>query len=82
MLLVEYDTSARIHNKTQIIQFIGRNNLGVKFQVAENGQQAVDLHSRDKASFNLILVDMDMPVHVSTGPEVQLFNLQLKRVYF
>ncbi|KAJ6961796.1 hypothetical protein NC652_000677 [Populus alba x Populus x berolinensis] len=69
VLLVEYDTSARIHNKTQIIQFIRRNNLGVKFQVAENGQQAVDLHSRDKASFNLILMDMDMPVHVATGPE-------------
>ncbi|KAG5227936.1 two-component response regulator [Salix suchowensis] len=69
VLLVEYDTSARIQNKTQIIQFIGRNNLGVKFQVAENGQQAVDLHSRDKASFNLILMDMDMPVHVTTGPE-------------
>ncbi|KAB5573199.1 hypothetical protein DKX38_000393 [Salix brachista] len=69
VLLVQYDTSARIQNKTQIIQFIGRNNLGVKFQVAENGQQAVDLHSRDKASFNLILMDMDMPVHVTTGPE-------------
>ncbi|KAJ6713751.1 TWO-COMPONENT RESPONSE REGULATOR 24 [Salix viminalis] len=69
VLLVQYDTSARIQNKTQIIQYIERNNLGVKFQVAENGQQAVDLHSRDKASFNLILMDMDMPVHVTTGPE-------------
>ncbi|XP_058103695.1 two-component response regulator 24-like [Magnolia sinica] len=41
-------------------------NLGVEAQEAENGQEAVDLHLGG-AHFDLILIDMEMPV--MDGPQ-------------
>ncbi|KAF5749282.1 two-component response regulator ARR22 [Tripterygium wilfordii] len=41
-------------------------NLGVEVQVALNGQQAVELH-RLGSSFDIVLIDMEMPV--MNGPD-------------
>ncbi|KAA8519414.1 hypothetical protein F0562_013711 [Nyssa sinensis] len=37
------------------------NKFGVETQVAENGKEAVDLY-RSGASFDLVIMDMEMPV--------------------
>jgi CheY-like chemotaxis protein len=37
------------------------NNFGVKSHVVENGKEAVDIHLHGK-KFDLILMDMDMPI--------------------
>ncbi|KAG5043664.1 hypothetical protein JHK87_007579 [Glycine soja] len=37
------------------------NSVGLKIQVAENGKEAVEIH-RSGQSFDLILMDRDMPV--------------------
>ncbi|KAK7336952.1 hypothetical protein VNO77_17506 [Canavalia gladiata] len=37
------------------------NSVGVKNKVAENGKEAVDIHHSGQ-SFDLILMDLDMPV--------------------
>lgn len=37
------------------------NSVGVKNQVVENGKEAIDIHNCGQ-SFDLILMDMDMPI--------------------
>ncbi|CAK7336172.1 unnamed protein product [Dovyalis caffra] len=70
VLLVEYDNFARISNKVRIIQQFERNNYPeVEVKVTRTGQQAADLHRHEGPPFDLILMDMDMPVHVMSGPE-------------
>jgi hypothetical protein len=81
VLLVEYDTCDRLFNKTQIIDFGKEYNIGMEVKVAKSGQKAIHLHSQG-ASFDLILMDMDMPAHVTSGYEVEFFDLQLRRIYF
>jgi CheY-like chemotaxis protein len=78
---VEYDTCDRLFNKTQIIDFGKEYNIGMEVKVAKSGQKAIHLHSQG-ASFDLILMDMDMPAHVTSGYEVEFFDLQLRRIYF
>ncbi|KAI5595675.1 hypothetical protein BDE02_03G155900 [Populus trichocarpa] len=68
VLLVEYDTCDRLFNKTQIIDFGKEYNIGMEVKVAKSGQKAIHLHSQG-ASFDLILMDMDMPAHVTSGYE-------------
>ncbi|KAJ6944080.1 hypothetical protein NC652_009488 [Populus alba x Populus x berolinensis] len=68
VLLVEYDTCDRLFNKTQIIDFGKEYNIGMEVRVAKSGQKAIHLHSQG-ASFDLILMDMDMPAHVTSGYE-------------
>jgi CheY-like chemotaxis protein len=43
--------------------FLGEvlSNRGLEYEVAENGQQALDLISRDPARFDLVLMDCQMP---------------------
>jgi CheY-like chemotaxis protein len=53
----------------------------MEVKVAKSGQKAIHLHSQG-ASFDLILMDMDMPAHVTSGYEVEFFDLQLRRIYF
>lgn len=38
------------------------NSVGVKSQSVENGKEAVDIHCSYGKKFDLILMDMDMPV--------------------
>jgi len=69
VLLVEYESSDRLFNNTQIIEFGREYNLGMEVKVAKSGEKAIYLHSQG-ASFDLILMDMDMPAHVTSGYEV------------
>lgn len=38
------------------------NNLNVSVDIAENGQEAVEIFEQDKSNYDLILMDMHMPV--------------------
>ena len=69
VLLVEYESSDRLFNNTQIIEFGREYNLGIEVKVAKSGEKSIHLHSQG-ASFDLILMDMDMPVHVTSGYQV------------
>lgn len=53
-------------------------DLGIENQVAVNGKEAVDVHSSGQY-FDLILMDMDMPV--MNGIEVLLLLLYLHLFY-
>ncbi|KAJ1387223.1 Signal transduction response regulator, receiver domain [Sesbania bispinosa] len=54
-LVVDDDTMVRmVHGKML-------NSVGVKIQVVENGKEAIDIHHSGQ-SFDLILMDMDMPI--------------------
>uniref|UniRef100_A0A6N2JY88 Response regulatory domain-containing protein n=1 Tax=Salix viminalis TaxID=40686 RepID=A0A6N2JY88_SALVM len=77
VLLVEYDTFNRLFNKMQIIEFAKENNLGVEVKVAKSGEKAILLHSQG-ASFDLVLMDMDMPARLTSGYEA---TTQLRSVF-
>jgi CheY-like chemotaxis protein len=51
--------------------------LGIQNQVVGNGKEAVDVHSSGK-SFDLILMDMDMPV--MNGIEVRTYICSITKV--
>ncbi|KAK7245266.1 hypothetical protein RIF29_40104 [Crotalaria pallida] len=56
--------TALIVDDDVLIQMIHQkmlNSVGVKNQVVENGKEAIDIH-RSGQSFDLILMDKDMPV--------------------
>jgi PAS domain S-box-containing protein len=38
------------------------NNLNVSVDIAENGQEAVEIFEQDKSNYDLVLMDMHMPV--------------------
>lgn len=64
--------TALVVDDSRINQSIHRkllNNLGIENQVAANGKEAVDVHCSGK-QFDLILMDMDMPI--MNGIEVKL----------
>lgn len=63
-LIVEDDMVIRmVHQKIL-------NRVGLKIQVAENGKEAIEIHGSGQ-SFDLILMDRDMPV--MNGIEVTFF---------
>ncbi|KAJ6858293.1 two-component response regulator 24-like [Populus alba x Populus x berolinensis] len=55
MLVVDDDTVVRMVHKMLV------TSLGLKVQEVKNGKEAVDLHING-ASFDLILMDMEMPI--------------------
>ena len=55
VLVVDDDTVVRMVHKMLV------TSLGLKVQEAKNGKEAVDLHING-ASFDLILMDMEMPI--------------------
>ncbi|KAJ6694986.1 TWO-COMPONENT RESPONSE REGULATOR 24 [Salix koriyanagi] len=77
VLLVEYDTLDRLFNNTQIIEFGREYNLGMEVKVAKSGEKAILLHSQG-ASFDLILMDMDMPARLTTGYQA---TIQLRSLF-
>ena len=62
----------------QIIEFAKEYNLGVEVKVAKSGEKAILLHSQG-ASFDLVLMDMDMPARVTSGYEVYFLDFKLQR---
>lgn len=70
VLVVDDDNFVRQIHKMVMIK------LGMEVQVAKNGKEAVDLH-RAGASFNLILMDMEMPI--MNGHEVCVLTLNLTK---
>ncbi|KAJ6414689.1 hypothetical protein OIU84_003652 [Salix udensis] len=77
VLLVEYDILDRLLNNTQIIEFGRENNLGMEVKVAKSGEKAILLHSQG-ASFDLILMDMDMPARLTSGYQA---TIQLRSLF-
>ncbi|KAI9377144.1 hypothetical protein POPTR_019G025000v4 [Populus trichocarpa] len=55
VLVVDDDTVVRMVHRMLV------TSLGLKVQEAKNGKEAVDLHING-ASFDLILMDMEMPI--------------------
>ena len=77
-LVVDDDMMVRMIHRKML------NSVGVKNQVVENGKEAIDIH-RSGQSFDLILMDMDMPImngieviacviHTSTMLQLITFN--------
>jgi len=56
------------------------NKFGVKSQGVENGKEAVDIHWRGQ-KFDLILMDMDMPIMNGIEVYVYLINYIRPQVY-
>lgn len=59
-------------SSVQVLHRVWALKLGLEVQIAENGKIAVDLH-RSGASFDLILMDLAMPV--MNGEQVLIYAL-------
>jgi len=68
VLVVDDDTVVRMVHRMLV------TSLGLKVQEAKNGKEAVDLHING-ASFDLILMDMEMPI--MNGPMVCSCEIEL-----
>jgi response regulator RpfG family c-di-GMP phosphodiesterase len=72
VLVVDDDTIIRMVHRMLV------TGLGLKVQEAKNGKEAVDLHING-ASFDLILMDMEMPI--MNGPAVCSCEIELNLLY-